>query len=184
MAGAEPSNVKKARLAAEALGMETYLGEGVFVKPAVLWASSKDGHNAGDVRTPEKEIPSWTLRARHPAYPDQMAFELVYAGGFQRCRMIDPVGKPVELYFDYTARTPEGYDKDYWRPIAQGQNAEYNDGHMWVLNRYYMDGINDLFIWLDQMLAATGVEYKQLAIQRKPKKERTLMDDVMEAVNV
>ena len=183
MVGSEPANVKKVRLAAEAMGMETFLSNITYHKPARLWASSKDGHSAGDVRTPAQDIEGVVLQARHKGAPDKMAFELVYAGGFIQCRMIDPVGKPVEMYFDYTARIPEGHTKESWGRRALEQDAAYNDGAIRILHRYYLDSITELFVWLDQTMEALGIEYKKLAPKPRVKKERTLMDDVMEAVN-
>lgn len=178
----EPANANKIRLAAEAMGFECFTGESKVVKPAVLWASTKDGHNVGDVRTPEKTINAWILNARHKQAPTTLAFQVIYAGGFYQARVIDPIGKPIELYVDYSYGVKEaqsyGYLKEYVEEVSARRDADYNDGEIWLKRNYAMETAGDLFRWIDELLDLFKSDHPKVSPKPREKKpERTLMDD-------
>lgn len=178
----EPVNAKKIRLAAEAAGFETFTAESTVTKPAVLWASNGDGHNEGDVRTPEETLDAWVLRARHMAIPTELAFEVIYAGGFHSARVIDPTGREVELWANYEYNKSEkksyGYTDEYAEKKLQERNYMYNDGETYTQTRWALATAGEMYAWLDGIMDALKVDHKRLTPKKREKKpERTLLDD-------
>lgn len=175
----EPANAKKVRLCAEALGFECWNWEGVHVKPATFWASTGNGHNAGDVRVPEQEVSSWHLRARHPQLPTRLAFDAMWAGGFMGARVIDYIGKPVELRADYSYTATEaksmGYTPLYAGALTDRRDREYNDGEMYLVHNYKIGTWAAFTLWFDDMIDLTKCKHPK--ISPKPKVKRTLLDD-------
>lgn len=178
----EPANAKKVRLAAEALGFEVFTFEATVLKPAVLWASTADGHNEGDERSPEKVLDGWFLRARHKQVPDRLAFEAIWAGGFKGVRVVDIVGKPVELYVDYSYGAAElkayGYTREYADKKTALRDLEYNTGEIFVKHKYRIGSWSEFTGWFDELIDLFKSPQAKISPKpRAPKKEKSLLDD-------
>lgn len=178
----EPANAKKVRLAAEACGFETFTFERNIVKPEVLYAATTDNYAEGDVRSPEKILDGWYLRARHLKAPDRLAFEAVWAGGFHGARVVDPVGLPKELRVDYSYGVKEaqgfGYSKEYVAETSARRDAEYNDGYTIVKHKYPIATWGGLTQWIDDLIDLLKVDYPKISAKPKaPKKQKSLLDD-------
>lgn len=101
---------RKAVKAAQALGWEVRAWLSETRVAAVLYVGSNDNHSAGDVRYPEFTARNYAVEARHPDQP--LGFRAHYTGTsrdssprsakFEHAWVADPVGIPVENYFDYS----------------------------------------------------------------------------------
>ena len=173
MTSSEPATAKRIRLCAEAIGFECFAGEGTYVKPALYWAKTEKGHVGGDVRTPEKRTPAYVMNARHTKAPTKLAFQAWFAPGFVGARVIDPVGKPVELWTDFTYSPGEiknlGYLPEYAARVADERDRKYNDGATVLVHRYALNSATDFYVWLDDLVQLFGVEYQKMASERKPR---------------
>lgn len=188
----EPPNAKKAQLAAEALGFECFTFVANVHKDATLWvgdgvSAAGEAHKDGDVRYAEKDIDGWFLRGRHQALPTELAFELVYADGFHTARVIDPVGKEVELRVDYSYGKKEaenyGYLPEYAEKMLQERDYRYNDGETYNLTRWRMQTWGEFSKWIDDMIDVFKVDHKKISTVRKPKAAKTEEDVMYELLN-
>lgn len=179
---AEPAKFKAVRSAALSMGMKIAVDKTFdYDTEPTLWASTKDGHNEGDVRFPSKHLTAHLLVAHHPI--QHLAFEVVYADGFDYARVRDPAGEPAELRSDYSytddyAKTV-GYSPLYASALTARREAEYNDGETYVRYEWEYDAANKFYAWMDEWLDITHSEHKRLAPKpRAPKDEESvdLMD--------
>lgn len=175
----EPAKLKAVRAAAESMGFLIAVDDTFeYDKPATLYKTTEKGHNAGDVLYPAKHLVAHRLVAHHPT--QRLAFEVVYADGFDYARVLDPAGEPVELRSDYTytddyAKTV-GYSPLHAAMLTQRRDAEYNDGETFVRHQWEYDAANKFYAWVDEWLDITHSEAKRLAPKKKEPVEEKPVD--------
>lgn len=167
----EPPTAKRIRLCAEAIGFECFAGKGAYTTPEKLWSSTKAGHVQGDVRIPAKRVEAHVMRARHVKAPTRLAFEAWFAPGFVGARVIDPVGKPVELLANYTYSANDiknyGYLTEHAERYARERDLKYNDGEQILLGRYPINTATEFYVWLDDLISLFKIDYKKMAPEKK-----------------
>lgn len=182
-----PSNAKKARSAAEALGFECFTENRMIHKPAVLRKKATDEHPAGSVLYPAKDIDTHYLQGRHMALPTGLAFQAVWGDGFSGRIVDESGGKPVELKADYFygpgARDAYGYTPEYVEKVGQERTYRYNDGEVHYVSRWRVESWGEFTAWIDGLIDALKVDHPHISTKRKPKKKKTEEDIMYELLN-
>jgi len=113
------------------------------------------GHSKGESKFPEKDVKHITIGAIHPKFPKStpLAVKAFYENGGSKGAIIyDPVGIPVELYFEYTASKNE--KERLGVKVAEAAMArvaaEHNDGQSYLARKLYVDKAKALTEWLDE----------------------------------
>lgn len=178
--GSSPAKVHRAALD---LGWEVRLRRSLTDVAAVLFVeSSEEGarrpHQAGDVRFEAYVARHYWLQARHSA--TKLGFEAHWVGkgetgstaAFQEATVFDPVGIPVENWFDYTkdVRTAKelGWSEERRRREGQVANARLNDGPDSIEHVVLMRSGTEFLVWLDDWLGMAGLP----KIAPKPRKTK------------
>lgn len=122
---------------------------------------------------------TWSLIAHHPNI--KVAFQAYWTkgpnmdtpgSGWAGASIIDPIGIPRELYFDYSPKAL-GSKKPTPDQIQRGRdlNAEYNTGEDWRNTRPYISNSREFFQWIDdwQLLILKEGNFTPLYTPPKPK---------------
>lgn len=126
----------------------------------------KSGDNAGNLKKAAHNVEHFWVSARADRYP--LGFVASWkrevkekpSNVFQYARVLDPVGQPVELYFDYSPASSDlrqKKDEPEWaherrvretRSHAERQDQDYNDGLSHLEKDYIINGKKDFDAWL------------------------------------
>lgn len=180
-----PAAAKKVVSAAESMGFTVQTRGFPFHKDAVLWASTKDDHVAGTVRTPAVDIDGiQVIGYRTEA---RLGFEVTYASGFQIAHVLDPVGRFRELHVDYSYGVKEvgeyGYNIPHAAKLTARRDAEYNDGTQYRQFEWYITAANEFYAWIDEWLMTLKSEHPPIAPKpRAPKKTKAEIAEEAAAV--
>lgn len=176
-----PAAAKKVVSAAESMGFTVETKDFTFHKDAVLWASTENEHNEGDIRTPVKDMPGVQVVGYRT--DSRLGFEVVYAGGFQNAYVLDPVGRYRELFTDYTYGPKEvkdyGYGKEYADIQSQRRDAEYNTGEEVKQFEWWIKAANEFYAWIDEWLVVLKSEHPPIA--PKPRVPKATPQETFEA---
>ena len=167
----EPATCKKVRLAAEAMGFHVDASVRDYVKAATYYVGTTDEHGEGDVKTPEKPVQEHRLIAHRKDL--RLAFDATFAPGFESVRVLDPVGKPTELFADYSYGPKEakslGMLPEHAAAITARRDEEYNVGAEYLVHEWHMKTAGEFYMWLDDWLNLFAPDYKKLTPVKKPK---------------
>lgn len=151
-----PRTAVALRKRALALGWRTDTLCSVVAEPDTFFVS---GEKVGELKKAAHEETHHWLAARSPLA--ELGFLSHWVDGkWDHARVIDPVGQPIELYFEYKpiaslmARDPKETE-DSWaqrvsraKRMAEEQNADYNDGTQWIVKEYIIDSATEFKDWL------------------------------------
>lgn len=171
---------KKVYKAAHSLGWVLQASRSLTSVAPVLYASNSSESNAkqyqvGDVRSPGYTARHYWLEARHPEMG--LGFSAHWEGegedgvsaSFDLAKVFDPVGIPVENFFDYTKNKLEAKAMNWneARRIQEGKNANQriNDGTDRLEHERVFLVAGEFFLWLDDWLAMAGLP----TVSAKPK---------------
>lgn len=175
-----PAAAKKVISAAESMGFTVTSEPFEFIKDAVLWKSTGDGHNEGDVRTPEQRLEGWHVVGYRT--DSRLAFEAFYAGGFHSARVLDPVGRYRELYVDYSysekAAKDFGYGVPHAAKLSARRDRDYNDGEQIRQFDWRYSAANEFYAWIDEWLKLLKSEHPP--ISPKPRAPRKTKAEIAE----
>ena len=170
-----PSAAKKLISASESMGFTVHVREFTFHKPEVLWASTADGHNEGDVRTPAKDLDGVQIIGYRKEA--RLGFDAMYAGGFQAAKVYDPVGRPKELVGEYSYGVKEagmfGYSKDHADKLSEARDQTYNDGEQYLQKEWWLLAATEFYNWIDEWLKMLKSEHPPISPKpRAPRKTK------------
>lgn len=161
--GSFPPAAKKLLEKAELMDWETHNVRSVVHHDDTFL---KSGDNAGQLKKAAHEVDHYWISARAPGY--QLGFVASWKRErkekpsfvFQHAHVLDPVGEPVELYYDYSPSSTElrqKKDEPEWAHTrrvretlahAERQEREYNDGVSHLVKDYIIDGKKRFDAWL------------------------------------
>lgn len=169
-----PAAAKKVVSAAESMGFTVITRDFTFHKAEVLWASTKDGHTEGDVRTPAKKLDGCQVIGYRTEA--RLGFDAIYAGGFQMARILDPVGTFRDLKADYSITDAYaksiGYTPEHAQMLARRRDAEYNDGAQLRIYEWFVTEANkEFYPWIDEWLKMLKSEHPPITPKPRATKE-------------
>lgn len=126
----------------------------------------KTGDNAGQLKKAAHEVDHYWVSGQAPGYA--LGFVASWKRerkekptfAFQYARVLDPVGEPVELYYDYAPASSDlrqKKDEPEWAHArrvretiahAERQNADYNDRVSHLVKDYIITGKKGFDAWL------------------------------------
>jgi len=163
-----PQSPKKAFVTAEAIGwsVRAWLSLGV-IAPAV-YVTTTENHNAGDKKADGYIASMFTIEARDELMP--LGFRALYigkqyedsrkapAGSFSTAAVVDPVGVPRLLSFEYQpikqlrgkAETEKSWKGrlDAFDQMAADQRSDYNDGDAVFNTSHVFTAAGEFDSWL------------------------------------
>lgn len=153
--------------AARALGWETRAFGSAVTFPPVKYLAASDGHEAGDVRFPVKEIEHTVIQAK--AAGARLGFKATWATtgsktSFESALVYDPLGIFVEEIADYSANEymVKLHGADEAEQIAWTRGATYNQGTLRRGFTVLYQAITPFFEWLNEWLEMQTPTHKKL----------------------
>lgn len=178
-----PSNAKKARSAAEALGFEVFTENRMIHKPATLRKKATDEHAAGTVMYAAKDIDTHFMNARHLALPKGLAFQAIWGDGFSGRIVDESGGKAVALeanyYYTKGKADDFGYTMAYAEKAGQERTARYNDGEERYISRWKVESWGEFSRWIDGMIDVLKVDHPHISTKKKAPSQKKTEEAIM-----